>query len=135
MKVVASLLLAAYGSAGVLGYGLHSLWHVHHQGCLHTQPSGAYTAASDYSNWSLRNNYDHPNAQECAVSVVADRSGENATADACPICLLLSQAQQPSFEYQFEHYVATVEAPLPAPETRFPLFLPELRLARGPPQC
>lgn len=85
---VIGLLLAAYGSAGVLGYGLHAVWqckhgcvaaphhgHVHHHGhvCHHHQ-GHAHDAASHGEP------PDHP-------IILA--------ADDCPICDLLVQAQTP----------------------------------------
>lgn len=44
-RLTACILLATYGSVGVLGYGLHALWHVHH----HRGPQGAATGGSSCS--------------------------------------------------------------------------------------
>jgi hypothetical protein len=87
---VTGLLLAVYGSAGVLGYGLHAVWECEHHCQEHVQATGtAHSLAHEHG----------PCCHHKHDTLAADHDNEHATlaltSDDCPICEFLIQAQTP----------------------------------------
>ena len=113
---LAALLLAVYGTAGVLGYGLHAVWHCDH--CHHvSEAAGGYHDGHDGHG----HNCD-PTGRHVFVSE-----------DDCSICAFLAQAQS-------EHagdlpVLCTSISPADPPASEFSDLPPlvRLHLARGPP--
>lgn len=110
-RILATLLLLAYGSAGVLGYGLHSLWHYQHH-------VGVHVGCHDHA---CHHHSDH--AADPVISLVDD----------CSICAFLAQAQA---EHGDEVPVLCTTFRPAEPPASDSLDLPapsRLHLARGPP--
>lgn len=104
-----ALLLVAYGSAGVLGYGLHALWHCDH---CHVASHG----------------HDHAGNQQSEHSAHVLASVEE-----CSVCAFLAQAQS---EHRGESpFFSTAISPADPPASEFSELPPlvRLHLARGPP--
>ena len=96
-RILANLLLAVYGSAGILGYGLHALWHEHHH---HFSDCSHHTGAHELCHLSASPlGHDHhqverdtqlsrkPHSVDLAVQQLATKSHD------CSICAFLAQAQ------------------------------------------
>lgn len=88
IRWITGLLLLAYGSAGVLGYGLHELW-----GCGHHCHEHAHAEGIVHS-------HSHCHGDGCHHHHHAHHdSGEQpprlSAADKCEICQFLVQAQSP----------------------------------------
>jgi hypothetical protein len=89
VRLIASVLLLTYGSAGVLGNGLHELWgcghhchkHVHAEGLVHSHQH-------THSHGCHHEHADHEESNEPSRVLIA--------ADDCAICHFLVQAQSPS---------------------------------------
>lgn len=82
------LLLAAYGSAGVFGYGLHAVWECEHH--CHVHSHGDDVAHVHHHGHGCHHHNHEP--------VVANRDNPatfELTVDDCPICDFLVQAQTP----------------------------------------
>ena len=125
-RLIAALLLVLYGSSGLLGYGLHSLWHQHHgfhacsgHGVGHSGCDGCHC---------------HSFCVESVLVAQADQSRLIVQED-CSICAFLAQAQTPQFRFAFAQYVSELGHELPVSESIAPLFIPANHLARGPPLC
>lgn len=124
-RFIAAVLLLIYGSAGVLGYGLHDLWHVHHD-------HGTQLACEDAGH-----------GQSCSRVVVTACCGSHLAShkqakfssieNDCTICEFLTQAQTPVFDFTLAEVVTELDTEIPASEQISPLFIPESHLARGPP--
>ncbi len=106
---VAGLLLAVYGSAGMLGYGLHAVWDCEHHCHEH-----------DYAHaGGIVHVHHHEHAHGCCAHhhghhehgpVIAEdekdlRGSLIAACDDCPICEFLTQAQS---QYVMEPAADTV---------------------------
>lgn len=120
-----AVLLVVYGSAGVLGYGLHSLWHCEH--CIDV--AGAdHCHGDDCSHHAAH-------AEHCCHSHLDCETGKRLAPleEECSICAFLAQAQSEHADEPFE--LCTTISPAAPPASEF-LDLPplvRLHLARGPP--
>jgi hypothetical protein len=91
IRWVAGLLLLAYGSAGVLGYGLHELWGCGHHGHEHAHAEGLAHSHSHCHGHSCHHHHHehkhppHETSHDPLPVVMA--------ADDCAICQFLAQAQ------------------------------------------
>ncbi len=130
-RAIAGLLLLAYGSAGVLGYGLHAIWdcgdhcHAHvHVGSV------AHAHHHDHSH-GCQHHHDH------AAEVVQNddqRSSWNATDDGeCPICEFLVQAQTPFALELTTVSTGPVSIPCVLHDASYVAPLLGIHAARGPP--
>ena len=132
-QAIALVVLAVYGVGGVLGYGLHKLWHCDH---CHTSASSCHSTDS----CAVRDNTSDSSACECGCSSVGhdtskDEKGFVRSHHNCPICAFLAQAQSPVFQVATTDYVEIVVCQIAANEQIGPLFLLSNHFARGPPQC
>jgi hypothetical protein len=88
---VAGLLLAVYGSAGVLGYGLHTVWECEHHCQEHAHTSGVvHEHHHDHSHGC---HHHHNHGPVIAKDDKDVRGSLIAACDDCPICEFLVQAQ------------------------------------------
>lgn len=87
-RTLAILALATYGSAGLFGYGLHTLWRCEH-GLGEHGHAGADHGCCDHDHGVLHHQPDgqQPDGQESASPTVA------ASCVDCSICSFLAQAQ------------------------------------------
>ena len=146
-RLLAITILAVYGVGGVLGYGLHSLWHCNHchqDACCAESKSGecspkALLKAAQGHNGCCHSCQAHSRS-DCQTHVAgASQQPESTTARAihsaedCAICFFLAQAQSPVSEAPPLVLVAKVATECPASESIAPLFIPQDHLARGPP--
>lgn len=84
---ITGLLLLAYGSAGVLGYGLHAVWDCgHDHGLSH---------ACSHEHHHHADCHHHYHESKFAESGADAYGSLTKTVDACPICEFLVQAQSP----------------------------------------
>lgn len=96
IRWVAGLLLLAYGSAGVLGYGLHELWACGHHCHEHAHAEGLVHSHNHSHGHGCHHHHEHTahhEPDEQPLTLVAT--------DDCAICQFLVQAQSPhvvSFE-------------------------------------
>lgn len=155
-RVTALILLATYGSVGVLGYGLHALWHVHHHGQHHSHHSDLAQTGCCSGGCACQHS-------TCAVAVTptvsVEKVGVLAAIEACqqlrknaarqqtasfselvlegpcPICATLAQAQSGAATVTGGELVSSLHSEPPADEVLAPLYLPAEHLARGPPTC
>ena len=162
-RLTACMLLATYGSVGVLGYGLHALWHVHHHHGLHGSATGDSSCSSchhhccsskprqpeadDTANALAKperhqlqlRQHSHTNSKEISAPKEDSTCSETVTIvvaeGPCPICAVLSQSPTPELVICSGSLVATVPAERPVNEILQPLYLPSKHLARGPPAC
>ena len=86
---IAGLLLLAYGSAGVLGYGLHAVWDCGHDHGL------AYAHSHEHHHHHAHGHGCHHHEAALAGSESDFHDSLAVAADDCPICEFLVQAQSP----------------------------------------
>lgn len=162
-RAIASVLLLFYGTVGVLGYGLHDLFHVHHGHahsgetacCCSNSECGTDTdCCTSHEDCSSDARHSHETCEDSHIVVedshivvegshivVAYRQNEQpsdflvATEHECAICSFLTQAQEVAAEADSAELVGAVSFGPPASEVLFPLYLPSEHLARGPPCC
>ena len=121
-----ALLLVAYGSAGVLGYGLHSLWH-----CEHCHE----VTTADHCHGDECDHHASHAAEHCCHSHLSCETGKRLAhlEEECSICAFLAQAQS-AHDGELP-VLSTAVSPADPPASEFsdlpPLF--RLHLARGPP--
>jgi hypothetical protein len=89
---ITGLLLAAYGCAGVLGYGLHVVWECEHHCHVHAH---AYAVAQSHSHDHGHCCHHHHVHQPAVVESGDNHKAIESAVDACPICEFLVQAQTP----------------------------------------
>ena len=136
-RVLDVLMLAAYGSTGVLGYGLHSLWHHHHHsfaGCSHH--GGAIACCGNTASHDGHDQHHSENGtRQCHGSQNSVPLGEQliAAADECSICAFLAQAQPGGAATASSLRSDTCCTKFPAYELPVLPELVQLHLARGPP--
>jgi len=123
----AALLLAVYGTAGLLGYGLHSLWDCDH--CLQSsQASSGHTSCHHHceqpEHYGGTSHSTGPENNEIAAAV-----------DACPICVFLVQAQSPHYSAVEVEYTGTTTEVVPHLTSWYVAPLLGDHPARGPPCC
>lgn len=129
IRWVAGLLLLAYGSSGVLGYGLHELWGCGHHCHQHAHAEGlAHSHSHAHGHGCHHHHHEHANHEE---------SGEQPptliAADDCAICQFLVQAQSPSvvtFETVCLGDVTLIELPI---DLSYHAPICGIALARAPP--
>ena len=141
-RFVAALLLVVYGTAGILGYGLHALWHHHHEPLAAS--SGSKCQAKPASSSSHCCCCHHPAPPEDGPPQDGppqdgppqdlDKTVQQVEED-CSICAFLAQAQTPVFRFTTLQTVAPVSNEVLICEVIAPLFIPADHLARGPPLC
>jgi hypothetical protein len=91
IRWVAGLLLLAYGSAGVLGYGLHELWGCGHHCHEHTHADGlVHSHSHSHSHECHHHHHEHADHEESG-----EQPSRLAATDDCAICQFLVQAQSP----------------------------------------
>lgn len=149
-RAIASVLLLFYGMVGVLGYGLHELFHVHHGHGHNGQATCCCSSSTCSPESDCCSGNDHCHASDETHSHAAcddshivvefrqtEESGDSfqATEHDCAICSFLAQAQEVAAEADSAELVEAVSFGPPASEVRFPLYLPSEHLARGPPNC
>lgn len=128
-KFFATLLLLVYGSTGVLGYGLHSLWHLGHD-------HGGQLADCEPGHC-----HDHGHSRVSVTSCCGSSLGSHklarfsASDEDCSICDFLAQAQTPDFEFTLAQVISKLGSEIVFSEDISPLFIPADHLARGPPLC
>jgi hypothetical protein len=88
---VAGLLLLAYGSAGVLGYGLHKLW-----GCEHHCHEHAHAEGLAHSHSHDHGHNCHHHHEQAGHEESGEPSPTLIATDDCAICQFLVQAQSPN---------------------------------------
>ncbi len=130
-SLIAALLLAVYGAAGVLGYGLHSLWgcgHCH-EGVCHLSPTTASLTGFNTDNGRLHSSGSIARAERQHQAHV------NPAQEDCPICAFLVQAQS-QFVFQMESACVDVIPTIP-PAIFYSYDSPLLGThpGRGPPSC
>jgi len=122
LPLVAGLLLAVYGSAGVLGYGLHSIW-----GCDHCH----HVAGLDFSPRAV--------AYGCDLLLEAPveaNSGKLVPAqEDCPICAFLVQSQSEFVVQSASECVDLIPTIPPAIVSSYVSPLLGTHPGRGPPAC
>jgi hypothetical protein len=134
LRAIAGLLLLAYGSAGVLGYGLHALWDCGHD-CQHSH-SGSVVHAHHHGHAGgchHHHGHDHQDHGPAVANAELDQGLVTAAADDCPICEFLVQAQAP---FVMELATARVEPVTIARcwrEISYDAPLWGIHAARGPP--
>ena len=145
-RVITSVLLLFYGTVGVLGYGLHDLFHVHDAGA-HVGEATIACAESPCCPGHHHCHAERPTASHqhhtcnhlhrLVQQQLAERSGTaiDAIDHECSICNFLTQAQEVPLEVIATELVEAVSFGPPVSEVLFPLFLPSEHLARGPPSC
>jgi ABC-type nickel/cobalt efflux system permease component RcnA len=89
---IAGLLLVAYGTVGVLGYGLHAIWDCGHHCHEHAHAVGIVHAHHDDHSHGCHHHHDRG---PVIVAGEADALGLLTAVDDCPICEFLVQAQSP----------------------------------------
>jgi hypothetical protein len=130
-RTLAILALATYGSAGLFGYGLHTLWECEHGLGGHCQAGIAQECCNhshDHAAW-----HGHHDAPTPAGSSVTSNSVAS-NCDDCSICSFLAQAQTsvlPTFTLD------GVEPLCVAPQFAESLLSlsSDAPLARGPPRA
>lgn len=139
LPLVAGLLLAVYGSAGVLGYGLHSLWgcgHCHEGTCQHDSDSHSLASLSHFGHDHQL--FDRVPGTLAGVQSCCDltHQGELVLAEEdCPICAFLVQAQS-QFVFQVaSECVDVVPTIPPAIVSSYVSPLLGIHPGRGPPTC
>ena len=121
-RFASALLLVVYGTAAVLGYGLHALWHHDHDlGAAHS--ASGHSATTACSHRSSCSHHAKP----------AGPPKLHVEEEDCSICAFLAQAQTPVFELVVVETVASFEFEVAVSESIPPLFIPTDHLARGPP--
>lgn len=94
-RMLALVALATYGSAGIFGYGLHSVWHVRHGDAseTHARQSGGGCHCCHGHDAAVvpDDDGDGPSRDAAAQSLAAG-------CDECPICSFLAQAQSSAVE-------------------------------------
>lgn len=154
-RFTACILLATYGSVGVLGYGLHALWHVHHHHgpanaassgtscscCSHHCSSKPQQPAVDSTdilakleNCQLQC-HSHTKAKAASNTTEAQAVSQLVTEGPCPICAMLSQSQSPGVAICSGWLVSAVSTERPVDEILQLPSLPSEHPARGPPAC
>ncbi len=127
-RSLAILALATYASAGVLGYGLHALWH-----CEHCPTA---SACCDHGHCqSAAHCSQSPAAHDHEHAPASDQTTVAASHDDCSICSFLAQAQTSVLP---RLAIDGVEPLADAPQTAESLVLSltsEAPLARGPPRA
>jgi hypothetical protein len=110
IRWVAGLLLLAYGSAGVLGQGLHELWGCGHHCHEHAHAEGlAHSHSHDHGHGCHHHYHEQPTHETSR-----DPSPVVMAADDCAICQFLAQAQSPSimeFETRCLGVVSLIDHP------------------------
>ena len=125
-RLLAIAALASYGSAGVLGYGLHSLWHCEHD---------AETAAADHCGCCGHDCHAPAPVAACETPECTDGPSLAAACDDCSICSFLAQAQTSAVDAPA---VAGSAPVAPSPALGESLVLAAALAApsaRGPPQA
>jgi hypothetical protein len=126
-RLLALVALASYGSAGILGYGLHEfVGHSHHSALAHSAPTASASNAST------------PAAHDCGCHGHCHGSDPASLAvtldcDDCSICSFLAQAQSPDVP---KPLLEGSQPLAPRPPTVAPLALlssVDSPTARGPP--
>ena len=130
-RLLAALLLLVYGSTGILGYGLHSLWHLEHDHSAHT---GAVVHSHGHSHGHCS---AHVTVSSCCGSHLASHKAARVSSvnGDCFVCDFLAQAQTPVFEFSFSQIIAELGSEMPVSEEISPLPISAVHLARGPPLC
>lgn len=136
-RYIAGLLLAVYGSAGVLGYGLHAVWeceihcheHAHDSGIVH-EHHHVHSHGCHHHHEGAGHHSDGP-----VVAKGKTNSGSSliATCDDCPICEFLVQAQSPHLLMLTVESVSLVSTATALGETAYVAPLLGTHPARGPP--
>jgi hypothetical protein len=116
-RSIALLAIAAYGSVGLFGYGLHRLWH-----CEHAPPTVALTAESHSCC-----GHSHGHAPK------SDGSSLGTTHDDCSICSLLAQAQTSVLPPLAVLGAEPLVLDIASAHGQVPLAAVEAPQARGPP--
>jgi hypothetical protein len=86
-----AVLLAVYGSAGVLGYGLHAVWDLEHH--CHEHAHAGEIVHAHHHDHSHSCHHDHDHGPAVAQGETDPCGSLVATCDDCPICEFLVQAQ------------------------------------------
>lgn len=119
------LLLAVYGSAGVLGYGLHALWHCDH----------SYEIATAEHCHGGDCDLHAAHAKDCCHPHLGCETGKRLAQleEECSICAFLAQAQSEHAEEL--PVLCTASSPADRIASEFSALPPlvRLHLARGPP--
>ncbi|TWU25947.1 hypothetical protein [Bythopirellula polymerisocia] len=133
LPLVALLLLAVYGCAGVLGYGLHSLW-----GCGHCHDGVCHQSAdsSSFDGFLAHENHHSP-SYLCSnsQSEQEDQTQLVLAEEDCPICAFLVQAQS---QFVFQVTSDCVDVIPTIPPALFASYNSPLlgtHPGRGPPAC
>ncbi|QEG35209.1 hypothetical protein Pr1d_25030 [Bythopirellula goksoeyrii] len=133
LPLVAGLLLAVYGAAGVLGYGLHSLW-----GCGHCHDGVCHqsTDSSSFDSFVAHGNHRSPSYfGSNSQSDQEDQAQLVLAEEDCPICAFLVQAQS-QFVFQVaSDCVDVVPTIPPAMASSYVSPLLGIHPGRGPPTC
>lgn len=130
-RVIVGLLLLAYGSAGVLGYGLHAVWDCGHDHGHSHQNVCAHSHSHEHHH---HGHGCHHHQEPMLAAKVADANGSlSAAAEDCPICAFLVQAQSPIVLELATACVGPTATILSIGETSHPAPLLGAHLARGPP--
>ena len=127
-RILAALLLLVYGSAGIFGYGLHALWHVHpgHDHGNHRQVATSAEGGHCHGH-CCSHSTSHAHSTSHKTARFASVEGD------CSICAVLAQAQTPPFEVTLVEFIAELGQEPAVSEEIAPLFVPADHLARGPP--
>ena len=130
-QILAALLLVTYGTAGVFGYGLHTLWHVHH----HAPAQASSVADAGSCCGQCCSKIDTPTCCDSLQLASHKDAAVRSVEDDCSICAFLAQAQTPLFSFEPTEFVTELGQEIPVSEDISPLYIPADHLARGPPVC
>ena len=139
--LVAVVLLATYGPAGILGYGLHSLWHCDHCACEQLSVQAVFDRCGfdrcEFDHCGLEHCHGHKGTDCTRVSEspTKEKGPRPQASTDCLICDFLAQAQV-HFAFEFELGMVDVLATNPP---RSPIFYGISEFGtppgRGPPCC
>jgi hypothetical protein len=129
----AGLLLVAYGSVGVLGYGLHAVWECDHHCHLHTQTDGVVHVHHHEHTHGCHHHHDH--RPQIAQQEGKHNSAVNQAVDDCPICEFLVQAQTPFVMDLTTDCVGPTLSNLNRLDASYIAPMRSTHPARGPPLC
>ena len=130
LPLIAGLLLAIYGAAGVLGYGLHSIL-----GCGHCHEGACQSLAEAPSAIAFTDDRLELRSLEPAFHVPTDQRQLVLTQEDCPICAFLVQAQSQFVFHVASECVDVVPTIPPAIFSSYDSPLLGTHPGRGPPTC
>jgi hypothetical protein len=96
IRWTAGLLLLAYGSAGVLGYGLHELWGCGHHCHAHVHADELVHSHSHGHGHGCHHHHHHEHHECTGHHESAEETPSLIATDDCAICQFLVQAQSPN---------------------------------------